>query len=311
MKQGELSATLAATGTAVRVVHPSRCPDIGPICAVRDEPPQFHDQMFYVGELRAVLDYRWLSWLSTELQLPFRVTHTTVKYLTEDGRTFTPDYENIHHRNETLAGLGDAWVSARGTWSVFGLLLTGRLGLTLPLGRTEDNPFALGEAGLTHQHVQFGTGTFNPLLGLELQRDFGPVRGRAYSQAQVSFAANARGYQAGTRVLSGLDVSGAPLDWLRLHGTFDVFHEEPERWGGVIQQDGNLGRTDLLLGVALDFTVKGFFISPGIKVPVYQHFAVASHEGGQLTYPLIFNLSVQRIFDTGARAQPAAAPDLP
>lgn len=176
----------AATGTAVRVVHPSRCPDIGPICDVRDEPPQQHDQLFYVSEPPPVLE-----------------------------------------------------------------------------------------------PVQFGTGTFNPLLGLDVARALGPVAVRGYSQAQLSLYENRHGYRAGTRILGGAELSGRVWRDLQISGDVDVFNEAPERWDGLIQQDGNLGRTDVLLGASLAYPVGGFNLNVGVKVPVYQHvIRSADHEGG-------------------------------
>lgn len=283
----------------MRVIHPSECPDIGPICEVRDEPPQQHDQMFYVSEVRPIVEYQLLESLSVELQLPFRVSATTVRYLRLDDTPFEPDYPNIHHRNETLLGLGDPWLSARGIIEVGGFGFGGRVGVTLPLGRTEENPFALGAAGLEHQHVQFGTGTFNPLLGLDVSRVVGPVVLRGYAQAQLSLYENTKGYRAGTRILGGVEAGGV-WNQLQLSAGLDAFNEAPERWDGVIQQDGNLGRTDILVGASVVYSLGLFNLSVGVKVPVYQHIIQSDdHDGGQLSYPGIINLGVQRTFDIG------------
>ena len=101
--------SVTTTATVVRVVHDSVCPDIGPICDVRPEPPQIHDQRFYVTELRPVVEYGITNWLSAELQLPLKLSKTTIKYRTLEGASYNPDYQPIHHRNETLVGLGDPW----------------------------------------------------------------------------------------------------------------------------------------------------------------------------------------------------------
>jgi hypothetical protein len=55
------------TLTSVNVVHATACPDIGPICATRDEPPQLHDQDFTLGELRLRAAYGIRDWLGVEL----------------------------------------------------------------------------------------------------------------------------------------------------------------------------------------------------------------------------------------------------
>ncbi len=286
------------TGTAVRVVHPQQCPDIGPICAVRDEPPQQHDQMFYVAEVRPLFEYSLNAHFSVELELPIKVTHTTVQYRRLDGTVFVPDYENLHHRNETLTGPGDPWLTTRTAWAIGPLTLGGRLGLTLPVGRTEEDPFARGRAGLSHQHIQFGTGTFNSVAGLDAQLRLGRITLAAYGQALVVPRQNDKGYQAGDRFAAGLLGEGAVVGDLRVSLGADVVNEQPERWYGTVEQDGNLGRTDVLVGGAAAHRLGTFELSLGLKVPVYQHIITSgSHDGGQLTYPLILNLGVKRAFD--------------
>ena len=52
----------------------------------------------------------------------------------------------------------------------------------------------------------------------------------------------------------------------------DVLNEQPERWGGVAQQDGNVGRTDVLAGGALSYVFGSVVASMSVKTPVYQHF---------------------------------------
>src|SRR5689334_21555009 len=102
--------------TRVRTTHESECPDSGPICAVRDEPPQIHDQLFAVAELPAILAHTFTESLGAELQVPLRLNHTTIQFRRLDGTLVSIDYENIHHRNETLFGLGDPWVLGRYTF---------------------------------------------------------------------------------------------------------------------------------------------------------------------------------------------------
>ena len=279
-------------------MHPQECPDIGPICAVRAEPPQQHDQQFYVGELRPIFEYSLSTHFGVELQLPFKVTHTTVQYRRPDGTIFVPDYEDIHHRNETLFGVGDPWLSARTAWVVGPVIIGGRVGLTLPVGKTEEDPFALGRAGLAHQHIQFGTGTFNPILGLEVRVPIGKYSLQAYGQAQVVLKESLQRFQAGNRYSAGLSGEGPIAGQFRASVGADVVNEQPERWFGSVEQDGNLGRTDVLVGGSLSYLLGGFSVSLGAKVPVYQAIITSgSHDGGQLTYPAIINLGIRRAFD--------------
>ena len=114
--------------------------------------------------------------LGLELVVPFRTSTTRVQFEDEDRQPFVPAEGETHHRNETVAGLADpVAAAARGaagrTWTT-----AARAGVTVPLGRTEPNPFALGREGLPHQHVQFGTGTWDPMLGLAAGRRLGASR---------------------------------------------------------------------------------------------------------------------------------------
>jgi hypothetical protein len=304
---GEVSVALNLTATTMRVVHSEDCPEIGPICNQRAEPPQLHDQRFYVGELRPLVGVGITGALGAELQMPIRLVKTAITFRRLDGTAFEPDYQNIHHRNETLFGLADPWLLGRGTWSIDNLTLTGRAGAGLPLGSTEEDPFARGRAGLSHQHIQFGTGTFYPVLAADAGLDLGRVRLSGYGQAILFLYENRRGYHAGNRFMGGLSGDVEVVKNLRAGIGGDVLNEQPERWGGVIQQDGNVGRTDFLAGGTLSYTLGSVTASLAVKVPVYQHFIQTSHDHGaapgQLTYPAIINLAVQKSFG----GPPAAA----
>jgi hypothetical protein len=304
LRPAEVSASFHLTGTTMNVVHSEHCPDIGPICQQRAEPGQLHDQDFYVGELRPIVEVGITEVLGIEAQLPFRITRTTIVFRRLDGTPFVPDYENIHHRNETLVGFADPWLSGRGAWKLGILGLVAKAGVTLPLGRTEPDPFARGRAGLRHQHIQFGTGTFNPVIGVDIAQPLGKqLRLNAYGQTLLFLYGNRYGYRAGNRYLGGAAVEATFVPQLVLSVGADLLNEQPERWSGQVQQDGNVGRTDLLVGGTIGYRLGRTTVALAVKAPVWQHFIVAGHrhngDPGQLRYPAIVNLSVQRTF--GAR----------
>ena len=93
-----------------------------------------------------------------------------------------------------------------------------------------------------------------------------------------------------------------------------ILNEQPERWGGVVQQDGNVGRTDILAGGMASYAFGSVMASLTVKVPVYQHFIEVSHgvrgNPGQLTFPAIVNLAVHTTFGGAPRpTSPAPPPD--
>jgi hypothetical protein len=293
---------VASTATAVRVVHDSVCPDIGPICDVRAEPPQVHDQRFYVSELRPIFEYGITDFISAELQVPLRLSKTTITYRTIDGQRYIPDYQPIHHRNQTLVGIGDPWLSARFGSSKGPFQFTARAGVTLPLGKTQPNPFALGRAGLVHEHIQFGTGTFDPVIGASVAYLLRGVSLQASGQAKLSLYQNGSDFQAGNIFNLGIEAQRQIVSHLRGGLSIDAISERPERWQGTIEQDGNLGRTDVLVGISAAHPIGEFALTVGVKVPVYQKIAASpdhdgGHDSGQLTYPAIVNIALARRID--------------
>lgn len=284
------------TATRVRVVHESHCPDIGPVCEEHDEPPQIHDQALNVAELRAVLGYSFTSVFGVELQLPVRMTDVGIVFRDLEGHPIAAEYGNIHHRNETLYGLGDIWLRGRGSVQLFGLRASALLGLSLPSGRTEEDPFELGRRGLEHQHLQFGTGTVDPVLGVDLSWRSRWVRVSAYAQTHLILYENRHGYQAGHRYSGGLLAETGITGWLRLAVGVDLVREEPERWQGEVQQDGNLGRTDVLIGAAATLRLERVELTVGLKVPAYVGIVMSETEPGEVTYPGIVTVALQRDF---------------
>jgi hypothetical protein len=257
-----------------------------------DERPYLHDLRLHLFELRLFTDVVLHENVALEVQLPVRVTATSIVFRRlEDGSAFVPAEGNLHHRTETLLGLGDAWLQARGQLTLGGFHLAARLGVTLPLGTTEENPFALGDAGLPHQHLQFGTGTFNPLSGLEVARAFGPVTVSAFGQAVWMAYQNPKGYQAGHRITATLrgDVKLGPVRPLL---GVDVLHEEPERWDGAIQQDGNLGRTDFLVSAGLTANLSDDTALTVLARVPFAHRFIHGSEHEQLTYPVVLSVMI-------------------
>lgn len=281
MDAGTWFAGASASGTTVRIRHD----------APEDDPPTKHDQRFWIGEVRLNATYGLSDSLAIDVQAPFRMTHTTVKFRGLSGGPLPPGYESIHHRNETLRGIGDPRVAGRTGASVAGTDLSVQLGLTLPFGRTEENPFALGDAGLRHQHVQFGTGTFNPFVDLHARRRVGPLSVAVSGNALVPWLENEHGYRAGIRAAGGIRASAPAWKKLEPGIRLDVAHEEPERWAGKVQQDGNLGRTDALLGVTVGYPAGSYHVSFDVAVPVWQRI-----EGGQLEYPAVVGFGISRAF---------------
>lgn len=305
---------LDVIGSRAESSHHSHCPDIGPICQVRDEPPQQHHTTLYLTDIRVIAEYGLVRNLAVQAMLPFRVVGTNTTFSDAAGRPVMLDYVNIHHRNEVLVGVGDAQLFLHGATKLGGFNLGGRAGVSVPFGRVSPNPFRLGDEGLPHQHVQLGTGTFDPLLGLDVSRDFGRFSLAAFGFAQAPLYAGPHGYQAGTRLAGGALASstfGLTRPIFRL-GVL-ALHEFAERWDGrVPEEDGNLGRTDLFVGLGVTVPLAGdWSINVDVRGRVWGQVV-----GGQLQMPVVLEVSIGRLFhletgeheDEGEEDESATAP---
>jgi thiol-disulfide isomerase/thioredoxin len=262
-----------------------------------------HDQDILNSESRLAADLGIAPWFAAGIVVPLRVFSTSIRYLDDSGRPVMIENPFVHHHNETLVGVGDPWLFGRAAVRRAGFTLGARLGVALPLGRTEEDPFRLGDMGLRHQHSQFGTGAFEPLAGVEASRAFGAVRVELFGLTLQSLYANGHGYQAGDRYAGGLGAASGlgTMRW-RFRTMLEVQHETAERWNGMVRSDeGNIGRTDALASAIVTYRVTDdWHLSASLKLPVYTHV-----QGGQLDTSMFVGLSIgtqMRLFEGAAEA---------
>lgn len=94
--------------------------------------------------------------------------------------------------------------------------------------------------------------------------------------------------------MAGANVSSAlgTRRWWFMLGAL-VYDEDAERWDGVTEDEGNLGRVDLMLDSAVSWAfARRWNVTLSARVPVYTHAV-----GAQLSTPAIGELSFARAFD--------------
>jgi hypothetical protein len=295
--RGTLDVALSVAGTGSRTGHVESCPDInGPGCAAMPVPDEWHDLTLFFGELRLHAQYGITAWLAADLAWSLRVVH--VGFRLEDAATrmpITPPFgPDLHHRTETLVGPTDPWLSMRAAKAIGRWTFSFRLGLTLPVGSTVPNPFELGREGRPHEHIQLGTGTVDPFAGLEARRAVGRFSIAGWMLGKASLYDNSFHYRAGSQLLAGANVSSdlwAPRWWFMLGAL--VYDEQPERWSGLTESEGNLGRTDVMIDTAIVWRFRGAWsASLSAHIPVYTRAV-----GAQLDTPAIGELGIARAFD--------------
>ncbi len=296
---GEVRATVALTATAIHTVHTAGCADPATCHEVPKQREFLHNQNLYPGELRAMVEVSLSSSLGLESHLPFRLVTSTIRYTIDDGQPYTPLDPDVHHRDETLAGIADPWLLGRIGGALAGWWLSARTGISVPLGKTEPNPFALGDLGLRHQHIQFGNGTFDPVVVLDAGKSFGRLQTSAYAQAVISLYENKHGFRAGNRVVTGIAGGGQLFGNLVALLGLDLMYDGPEHWDGQIRQDGFLGRTELLAGATLTRPLGATTFSASVRAPLHRHIIAGSGKPGQLSSPVILTLAASRAFGAG------------
>ncbi|MEC9466827.1 MAG: hypothetical protein VX834_13635 [Myxococcota bacterium] len=235
-----------------------------------------------------------LSWFidsvwSVAVVAPVRIVQSEATFLAEDSEL--QGFGSIHHRDEVLVGLADPVIQARASQMYAfednaRLHLSGFLGASLPLGKTEPNPDALGRAGLKHQHIFFGRGAVAPMAGFNAHYMNGRFSLDGWLNATVPVYENEYGYLANRDISIGIGLNhslGLP-DWVFGLLT-DIHHDGAAYWDGAPQR--NSGRTDFILGAKVQWDWnRGSHASLEVKRPVYSVV-----NGGQLEIPIMISLT--------------------
>lgn len=255
------------------------------------EPARYwHVQDLWVAELAFHAARGIAPGVGVTATVPLRLVRDRIGYLDLNRQPYVPPFPDHHHRNETPTGIGDPHVSVHLARAWAPWTLAGQLGVSVPLGKTEPNPFELGDRGLPHQHIQFGTGTWGPVVGLSIGRTFDKGAVQAEGLSLLTVSDNDHGYRAGNRYSGTFSARRAIAEHWSGAGGLTVSREEPEKWGSEIEEEGNLGRTDLLLSLGI-----GHVLAPIGSLGLRVQIPLASHATGeQLDYPWIFSLSWAR-----------------
>ncbi len=255
--------------------------------------PIIHDQHIILSEARLAFDVGLTERFGASAMIPVRIVSTTIDYRDGMGNIVQLSSPNIHHRDETLTGLGDPMLL--GSYSLRGVTL--RAGASLPFGKTEKDPFALGDMDLPHEHIQMGTGTVNPVLSAEVSVPWKKWQFGGYALTQQILYENGKGYQAGDRYAVGIGARrGFAGNWLARAGV-DMQAESSERWQGKLHpEEGNQGRIDVMLSLGASWAVTDrLSLDTAVKIPFITHVV-----GGQLDMPALVELGAAWRFGSAA-----------
>jgi hypothetical protein len=275
--------------------HLAECPDLGPECNSAPPPiPYNHHVELIASDTSLDASYGLLPWLAVEARFTLRVVDTTPTYSEVDGTAkLVPD--DIHHHDRTLVGPGDPWLVARVGGTTGKLTTSARFGLSLPLGLTQPDPYRLGAAGKWHEHVQLGSGTVIPIVGLGLAYRLEPVVLSAGGLAFFSLYENGHGFRAPSRYFVSARVALPVLDSkLVPYVAADVSGEGEEIWHGAPGLEGSNVRADLLVGGGLAWEfVPAWQIELNLRGRAARFTSAAGFD-----YPGLVQLAISTHFDS-------------
>lgn len=177
-----------------------------------------------------------------------------------------------HHRTDVYEGFADLECGVgRRMRGLFGddSVLRFTLGLTIPTGATESDPLAAGDIGLEHLHVQFGNGTFDPLvdfyLGVPLSKD---LAFSVYAKGRFPLYENIHGYRGSTEGTLIPRVTWLPNKLLSVSTGIAANYYGYSEWHG--RQDPNSGQFTLnaSLGAGYKFS-EHLTASLNLLLPLY------------------------------------------
>ena len=221
---------------------------VSPNGSVIDVPLHRHHVTLNIFRVDMGLKYQLSSQWMLEANVPYetKIQEATIEEIdpvTQSEMEAIVRNRDNHHRNETYTGLTDADIMLG--YQTVGFLrendfFMGRIGTTIPFGKTEEDPWKLGDAGLKHLHIQFGTGTFNPMA--DLHYSF-PIYSRLGANASVRgklpFYENSKTYRGSRELTYTAGLNYRFSDWLSLQAGYMGFYQSFAYWAG--EQDINSG----------------------------------------------------------------------
>lgn len=199
--------------------------------------------------------------------------------------------QEIHHRSETYRGLTDLMLLTKRRGS--GLLrhddrFSIAVGTSIPTGKTEENPYLLGDQGRRHLHIQFGTGTVDPLLELDYRLPLGAswaVGG--FAAARSPLYENSRGFRGAPEITVSVGPRFRIGESVQLRAEAGFFHQGYGEWDGI--RDPNTGLQSWTATLGLGIRYRGAVVEGILRAPISQE---TLGEGDAFEQGMIFSLSI-------------------
>ncbi|MFL6245721.1 MAG: hypothetical protein ACJ74H_06830 [Thermoanaerobaculia bacterium] len=261
---------------------------MAPECATMEIPAHLHRAAVELTHVESTFAYGIREHMQLSLRLPYDVKAMRIGYETLDGAPFTPPYGDIHHRTETLRGISDPTVAI--DWMARPDFMIGA-GVSLPFGEIVPDPIELGREGLTHEHIQFGSGTFRPMLAAQWWHRGERVTWSASGEARLSLYENREGFRAPNNLLwsfgPSIRMRGMSLD-PRVQGQ----HQTLGKWNGEPDEGDGFTNAGVRLQLSLP-PYRGITIAPGVYRELYSK---GLHHEEEFRQGTTWSVSMSRTF---------------
>ena len=274
--------------------HVATCPDVAPVeCATVTIPPHRHVIRLNLYHVELFAAYGLGHDAQLSLRLPYDVKDQHVRYTTLDGQPYVPPYGDIHHRTETLRGVSDAellfWKAPKFLQgAAWGVELAA--GTTLPIGKTVPDPVRLGLEGKKHEHLQFGSGPFDPKLVASAYQRAGSILFGELVDARLPVSTSAGGYSPPVNVQWAAGPA-LPLGRFELSLQFSGQYQSVGKWHGVADEGTGFTSGGTILRGTIHVSPKTE-ISTGIYRESFSH----GSDGQTFHQGLTLSLGIATVF---------------
>lgn len=241
-------------------------------------PSHRHDVQLDFVRYEFVTSYELREDWDIRLRVPYDVKQRESSFEPLEPATSTEIADmrrnmNLHHASATLEGFSDfSLLLATRKNAVFGDedALAISVGSSLPIGKTEENPHPLGDLGLSHEHIQFGSGTFNPLLELYYLTPLSERFNLSINAiGKFPFYENDKGYLAPIEVSSGLLVGYEVTEAFRLRVGWSFYYQTFAYWDGEADENSGLISNGAVGGASYRLSERSS-LGLDVRVPVSQ-----------------------------------------
>lgn len=251
---------------------------LSPAGGVVDAPLHRHHVALSTYRIDVGLQYLLSDRWSLQATVPYAVRdqEASIEWIdpvSPEDRQAILRSRDIHHRNETYTGFSDVDLllgyKVRGFFKTDDVL-SARLGTTIPIGKTEENPWELGDTGIEHLHIQFGTGTFNPIAGLQYNLPL--YRGltmTASARGMFPFYENSKAYRGSAELGWTAGFTYRLFDWFSFSGNYLGFYQSSAAWAGERDINTGLRYSMAAFGMSLA-TLDGISVSANVMFPLTQ-----------------------------------------